>query len=78
MRPRCHVAKHLRSEVIGGIERLEHGTQDQSCPPPMTGERTPSLIPGARLKVIVGAPHGLMLTHAELVNAELLQFLRSA
>jgi non-heme chloroperoxidase len=54
-----------------------HGTQDTSCPLAMTGERTAKLIPGARLEVIEGAPHGLILTHAERVNAELLKFCRA-
>jgi pimeloyl-ACP methyl ester carboxylesterase len=55
-----------------------HGTQDKSCPLAMTGERTAKLIPGARLDVIEGAPHGLILTHAARVNAELMEFLRPA
>jgi len=53
-----------------------HGTEDKSCPLAITGARTAKLIPGARLQVIVGAPHGLLLTHAELVNAELVSFLK--
>ena len=54
-----------------------HGTADRSCPLGMTGERTAMLIPGAELEVIEGAPHGLILTHADRVNTELLKFLRS-
>jgi len=53
-----------------------HGTQDRSCPVGMTGAPTAKLIPGARLEVVEGAPHGLIFTHAERVNAELLGFLR--
>ena len=53
-----------------------HGTQDRSCPLASTGERTAKLIPAARLEVIEGAAHGLLLTHAERVNAALLEFLR--
>lgn len=55
---------------------LLHGTQDKSCPLEMTGARTAKLIPGARLEVIEGAAHGLILTHAERVNELLLEFLR--
>jgi non-heme chloroperoxidase len=54
-----------------------HGTADKSCPLAMTGERTAKLIPGARLEVVEDAPHGLTLTHAERVNAELLKFCRA-
>lgn len=54
-----------------------HGTRDLSCPLALTGEPTARLIPGAELQVIDGAPHGLLLTHAERVNAELLRFVGS-
>lgn len=53
-----------------------HGTQDTSCPLPLTGEPTAKLIPGARLEVIEGAPHGLTITHATQVNASILRFLK--
>jgi len=55
---------------------IVHGSADKSCPLEITGEPTARLIPGARLEVIEGAPHGLILTHAERVNAQLLGFLR--
>lgn len=54
-----------------------HGTADASCPLALTGERTARLIPSARLEVIEGAPHGLILTHAAQVNPELLGFFRA-
>jgi len=54
-----------------------HGTEDVSCPLAMTSERTVTLIPGARLEVVEGASHGLILTHAERVNAELLKWCRT-
>jgi non-heme chloroperoxidase len=34
------------------------------------------LVKGAKLKLIPGAPHGLCTTHADLINADLLAFLR--
>jgi non-heme chloroperoxidase len=32
------------------------------------------LIPGAQLKVYEGAPHGLMFTHTDRLNADLIEF----
>jgi non-heme chloroperoxidase len=75
----CNVAV-TETDFRGELSRLTvptlilHGTADKSCPLSMTGERAAKLIPGARLEVIEGAPHGLILTHAERVNAELLEW----
>ncbi len=51
-----------------------HGDKDVSAPLPLTGQPTASLIPDARLKLYEGAPHGLMLTDAERLNADLKEF----
>lgn len=45
-----------------------HGDADRSAPLEMTGKRVAALIPGARLVVLPGAPHGLFTTHAAAVN----------
>lgn len=54
-----------------------HGTKDVSAPLPLTGERTAKLIPGARLVVYEGAPHGLFITHMDQVNEELGRFVET-
>lgn len=54
------------------------GERDATCPPALTGEATAALIPGARLVVVPGAPHGLPFSHPELLQAELLAFARGA
>jgi non-heme chloroperoxidase len=51
-----------------------HGTADASAPLDFTGRRTVALIPGARLKIYEGAPHGLMFTHSERLNSDLADF----
>jgi pimeloyl-ACP methyl ester carboxylesterase len=51
-----------------------HGDADVSAPINFTGRRTANLIPQCQLKVYPGAPHGLMFTHAEQLNADLLSF----
>jgi non-heme chloroperoxidase len=51
-----------------------HGTADVSAQLDLTGRRAAALIPGARLKVYDGAPHGLMFTHTDRLNADLIEF----
>lgn len=52
-----------------------HGDQDRILPIASTGPRTHQLIKGSRYIMIEGAPHGLLWTHAEEVNRELMTFL---
>jgi pimeloyl-ACP methyl ester carboxylesterase len=54
-----------------------HGDKDASAPLELTGRKTARLIPGARLEVYEGAPHGLFVTHLERLNADLLAFAKS-
>jgi pimeloyl-ACP methyl ester carboxylesterase len=53
------------------------GDKDASAPLELTGRKTAALIPGCRLIVYEGAPHGLMLTHIKRLNADLLGFIAS-
>jgi non-heme chloroperoxidase len=52
-----------------------HGDRDVSAPLGLTGKPTAELISGCRFKVYQGAPHGLMYTHMEMVNADILEFI---
>jgi pimeloyl-ACP methyl ester carboxylesterase len=63
----------LRADVSGvKLPTLViHGAQDKSAPVELTGKRTAALIPGSELTVYDGAPHGLLLTHQNLLNADL-------
>ncbi len=54
-----------------------HGDADQIVPFEASGKKTAEAIPGARLEVFEGAPHGLYATHADRLNALLLDFLRA-
>jgi pimeloyl-ACP methyl ester carboxylesterase len=54
------------------------GEHDVSSPLHLTGRPTADLITGARLEVFAGAPHGLIVSHPDRLNADLLDFLRSA
>lgn len=51
-----------------------HGDKDASAPLELTGRRMAALVPGARLNVYEGAPHGLYVTHMDRLNADLLAF----
>lgn len=51
-----------------------HGTHDASAPIDLTGRPTAALVPGARLAVYEGAPHGLFVTHMARLNADLAAF----
>lgn len=55
---------------------IVHGDEDRIVPLPATGELTHKAIRGSRLAVIPKAPHGLLWTHADDVNRELLAFLK--
>ena len=51
-----------------------HGDDDQIVPITVGGLRSSKMIKGATLKIYKGAPHGLMTTHKEQFNADLLEF----
>lgn len=54
-----------------------HGDDDQVVPVDDSAPLTADLLFNATLKVYEGLPHGMCATHAELVNADLLAFVRS-
>jgi non-heme chloroperoxidase len=51
-----------------------HGTQDNILPIDATGRRFHAAVPEAEYVEVSGAPHGLLWTHADEVNAALLAF----
>jgi non-heme chloroperoxidase len=53
-----------------------HGDADQVLPLDKTGKRLPGLINDLQLVVVEGGPHAIAWTHADQVNAALLDFLR--
>ena len=53
-----------------------HGDDDQIVPINLTAMRSSKLIKNATLKVYQGAPHGLMVTHQEQFNSDLLAFIK--
>jgi non-heme chloroperoxidase len=53
-----------------------HGDDDQIVPITVGGLRSAKMIKGAILKTYKGAPHGLMATHKDQFNGDLLEFAR--
>jgi len=54
-----------------------HGEDDQIVPINDTAKKSAKLIKGAKEMYYPGLPHGLTATHADQVNADLLEFLKS-
>jgi non-heme chloroperoxidase len=53
-----------------------HGEDDQICPFATTGARSVKLLKHGVLKSYPGFPHGMPTTHAEVINADLLAFIK--
>ena len=54
-----------------------HGDDDQIVPFPDAGALSAKLVKGATLKVYPGFAHGMPITHAEVINKDLLAFIKS-
>lgn len=55
-----------------------HGDADVSAPIGLTGKPTAQLVPRSRFKLHEGAPHGLLITHADQINADIIDFIDGA
>jgi len=54
-----------------------HGDDDQIVPFEQSGRQSARIVKGAVLKVYPGYPHGMPVTHAEQICADLLSFIKS-
>ncbi len=54
-----------------------HGDDDQVVPIAASGLLSSTMVNGSILKIYKGAPHGLIDTHKDQLNADLLEFVRS-
>ncbi len=61
----------------GAPTLLLQGDDDQIVPIDLASRRSVKILPNASLKEYAGAPHGMCVTHASRVNADLLAFLKS-
>lgn len=70
---RTDLREDLRNISIPAL--VVHGDRDASAPLALTGIPTAALIPGSRLEVYEGAPHGLLYTHTNRLHADILRFI---
>ena len=56
---------------------LLNGEADQVVPCATSGPRAVKLVKNGTLKTYPGFPHGMPTTHAETINADLLEFIRA-
>jgi peroxiredoxin len=56
---------------------IAHGDSDRIVPFEVSGKLAHAMIPGSRLELLKGYPHGFAATHAQQLNALMLDFLRS-
>jgi non-heme chloroperoxidase len=54
-----------------------HGDDDQVVPYQDAGVLSAKLVKNATLKIYPGYPHGMLTTHADVLNPDLLAFIRS-
>ncbi|MHA3700808.1 alpha/beta fold hydrolase [Jatrophihabitans sp. YIM 134969] len=54
-----------------------HGDDDQVVPYADSGPLSAELVQNGTLKTYAGYPHGMPTTHADVINADLLEFIRS-
>ncbi len=54
-----------------------HGDDDQIVPYQDAGVLSAKLLKASILKIYPGLPHGMPITHADIINPDLLQFIRS-
>lgn len=55
---------------------IMHGEDDQVVPIGITALVSSKIVKGATLKVYQGLPHGMCSTHKDVINADLLEFIR--
>ena len=56
---------------------VTHGDDDQIVPISASAMRSSQLVRNAQLKVYKGLPHGMATTHHDVINADLLAFIKA-
>jgi non-heme chloroperoxidase len=64
-------------QVIDVPVLVMHGSDDQVVPIADSAELSVKLLKNGKLKVYDGYPHGMFTTHADVINADLLAFIKS-
>jgi non-heme chloroperoxidase len=66
--------KDLKKNTVPTL--ILHGDADRILPPDATSRRQAKMIKNATLVELPGGPHGVLWTHADRINAELVKFLK--
>ena len=72
-----------RTDLTEDLEKISipvlvmHSEDDQIVPYVTAGPRSAELLPNGTLKTYQGFPHGMPTTQADVINADLLEFIRS-
>jgi pimeloyl-ACP methyl ester carboxylesterase len=69
------VAATVAQAIRGRVTQI-HGDRDASVLVAF-GQMTASMTPHCRFVIYKGAPHGLIVTHKERLNTDILNFIRS-
>ncbi len=74
---RSNMETDFRSELskISIPTLIIHGDADVSAPISLTAERCVKLIPGAKLKIYEGEPHGIILTQKDRMSEDIISFI---
>ncbi len=64
-------------KAIGVPTLVMHGDDDQIVPIEDAGLLSAKIIKNAKLKVYSGYPHGMLTIHADVLNPDILEFIRS-
>ena len=65
--------KDLRKNTVPTL--ILHGDADRILPPDATSRRQAKMIKNVKFVELPGGPHGVLWTHAEQINSELVKFL---
>ena len=65
--------KNLAKNTVPTL--ILHGDADRILPPNATSRRQAKMIKNVKLVELAGGPHGLLWTHADRINSELVKFL---
>jgi non-heme chloroperoxidase len=76
-----HCVAAWKEDFRGDLAKIDipllvlHGTEDRNIPIDIGARRVQQYAPGATVVEVEGGPHGIGVTHTEVVNPRLLEFL---
>ena len=77
------VAAFIKEDYTGDLKKISvpvlimNGEADQVVPYATSGPRAVKLVQNGTQKSYPGFPHGMPVTHADTINADLLAFIKS-